>query len=277
MKAQALIGPAVTALRNAGIDMPEKDARRLLAYAMNVAPDRLTLHLHDAIDAQTADLYSQALQERLARRPVAQIIAERMFWGRKFRVTEAVLDPRPETETLIVEALRGGFERVLDLGTGSGCIVLTLLAERPGTEGVGVDLSPEALAVARDNAGTLGLADRVALTVSDWFSAVVGRFDLIVSNPPYIAECEMADLAPEVRNWEPHLALTPGGDGLGAYRSIAMTAPSYLMPGGRLMVEIGPTQAAAVGAMFVDAGFQSIRVLPDLDGRDRVVAGHLPL
>jgi release factor glutamine methyltransferase len=274
MKAQALIGPAVAALRRAGVDSPETDARRLLAFAMNLAPDRLTLHLNDAVDTFAIARFTLAMDERLARRPVAQITGQRQFWGRSFQVSDAVLDPRPETETLVAEALRGSFTRVLDLGTGSGCILLSLLAERSMATGVGVDISLSALDVARGNAAALGLAGRAAFVNADWFGGLYGRFDLIVSNPPYIAEAEMADLAPEVRDYEPRIALTPGGDGLGAYRSIAAGALAYLSAGGRILLEIGPTQEREVAGLLAAQGLVDICILPDLDGRDRVVAAR---
>jgi release factor glutamine methyltransferase len=203
---------------------------------------------------------------------MAQITGERLFWGRSFRVTGATLDPRPETEVLVAAALAEPFARVLDLGTGTGCILLSLLADRPGTAGLGVDVSPAALAVAVENAARLGVVAEFRL--SDWFAGVAGRFDLIVSNPPYIAAAEMAGLAPEVRDWEPHLALTPGGDGLDAYRAIAGGVAAHLEPGGRLLLEIGPTQAAEVAALLAAAGLAGIEVLADLDGRDRVVAAR---
>ena len=186
-------------------------------------------------------------------------------------VTPDVLDPRPETETLVAAALEQPFARLLDLGTGSGCILISLLADRPSAQGVGTDLSDAALEVARRNAGQLGVAERVRFLRSDWFGGVQGRFDLIVSNPPYIAEDEMAALAPEVRDWEPRAALTPGGDGLAAYRAIAQGAGARLMAGGRLILEIGPTQGAAVTALLRAAGFDCVEIRPDLDGRDRVV------
>ena len=196
----------------------------------------------------------------------------RLFWGQSFRVTRDTLDPRPETETLVAEALKEPFLKMLDLGTGTGCILLSCLKGMPMARGVGTDLSAAALAVAMANARDLGLDGRAVFLQSDWFSAVPGTFDLIVSNPPYIAADEMAGLAPEVRDWEPHLALTPGGDGLEPYRIIAREAPSHLVEGGRLLVEIGPTQAAAVSELFAEQGLQNIRVLPDMDGRDRVVS-----
>jgi release factor glutamine methyltransferase len=162
---------------------------------------------------------------------------------------------------------------VLDLGTGSGAILLTLLAERPEAEGLGTDVSEAALRVARGNAVRLGVR-RCSFRQSDWFSAVDGQFDLIVANPPYIAEWEMADLAPEVRDWEPELALTPGGDGLSAYRIIAAGARRCLRPGGRVAVEIGPAQAEAVMALFRAGGLAEIECRTDFDGRDRVILGR---
>jgi release factor glutamine methyltransferase len=146
----------------------------------------------------------------------------------------------------------------------------------PIAQGVGVDISDAALEVAAENSRDLGLAERARFLRSDWFSQVNGAFDLIVSNPPYIAASEMAGLAPEVRDWEPHLALSPGGDGLDAYRAIARGAGARLMPCGRLLVEIGPTQGAAVREMFLAAGLEDVRILTDMDGRDRVVAAAKP-
>ncbi|MBI1217517.1 MAG: peptide chain release factor N(5)-glutamine methyltransferase [Rhodobacteraceae bacterium] len=267
---------AIPRLRDAGVEDAARDARVLLAHAIGIASDRLTLHLPDPLQPEAAARFEAAITARAARQPVSQITGRRLFWGRPFRVTPDVLDPRPETECLIAAALAAPFTRVLDLGTGTACILLTLLAERPGTTGLGTDLSDAALAVARENAASLGFAIHASFQPSDWFAGVTGRFDLIVSNPPYIAAAEMPALAPEVRQWEPHLALTPGGDGLDAYRALAVGAGAHLAPGGRLMVEIGPTQGAAVAALFRAAGLQGVVVLPDLDGRDRVVAATAP-
>ncbi len=265
---------AMPALQAAGVSDAPRDARRLLAHAMGLAPDRLTLHLSDPLTPDQSAAFQAALAARRRRQPVSQIIGSRSFWGRSFRVTRDTLDPRPETETLIEAALAAPFRQVLDLGLGSGCILLTLLAERPEACGLGTDISPAALAVAQGNAQDLGLGQRARFAVSDWWGGVMGQFDLIVSNPPYIAMSEMAALAPEVRDWEPRLALTPGDDGLSPYREIARGALAHLAPGGRLIVEIGPTQARAVSGYFTEAGLISPRVLQDLDGRDRVVLAH---
>lgn len=267
---------AVPRLAAAGLAEPAKDARYLMAHALQVPFDRLMLHLPDPLPPEAAERFAAAIAARLRHQPVAQIIGWRDFWGRRFRVTPDTLDPRPETEILVAEALCRPFDRMLDLGTGTGCILLSCLADRPMATGLGVDLSDAALAVARDNAERLGLAGRASFVLSDWCAAVAGRFDLIVSNPPYIAADEMAALAPDVRAWEPHLALSPGGDGLDAYRRICRDAPARLKAGGRLIVEIGPSQGAAVLALMRAAGLVDLQVLPDWDGRDRVVRGHKP-
>jgi release factor glutamine methyltransferase len=244
---------------------------------MGVARDRLTLHLSEALDAATCERFKAMLARRAGREPVARILGRRLFWGREFTVTPDVLDPRPETECLIAAALEGPEPaRLLDLGTGTGCIAVTLLAEWRGAQGVASDLSPAVLSVARTNAARHAVAGRLDLVESDWFAAIEGRFDLIVSNPPYITEAEMAALAPEVRGHDPHMALGDGGDGLSAYRALADGACAHLVPGGRMLLEIGWRQGAAVAGIFAAAGLTGIRVMPDLDGRDRVVGAHLP-
>jgi release factor glutamine methyltransferase len=276
MRAQEALRAAIQALREAAVEDAPRDARILLAHAMDLPGDRLTLHLADEMTEVQASTYDAAIAARAARQPVSQIIGQRLFWGQSFRVTRDTLDPRPETETLVAEAISLPIHRMLDLGTGTGAILLSCLKAMPMATGLGTDLSPEALAVADDNAQRLGLSRRARFQAADWFQGVTGTFDLIVSNPPYIAADEMPALAPEVRDWEPHLALTPGGDGLDAYRRIALGAPARLMPGGRLIVEIGPTQSAAVVRLFAAQGLDAIRILPDLDGRDRVVTAVKP-
>lgn len=274
---QIALVEATRALTNAGIEGAARDARRLLAHALNIAPDRVTLHLQDPVTDTASAAINAAITARAARQPVSHIIGTRNFWGRDFRVTPDTLDPRPETEILIEAALQRPFSRVLDLGLGTGCILLTLLAERPAATGIGVDISDPALEVARENAARLRVADRADLRQSDWFANVEGRFDLIVSNPPYIAAEEMDGLSPEVRLHEPHLALTPGGDGLAPYRIIAQNVAAHLAPKGRILVEIGPTQGPAVTEMFRAAGLIRIATLPDFDGRDRVVEAFAPI
>lgn len=278
MIGSALLANATRRLSLAEIPDPGRDARRLLAHVLKVPPGRLTLFLPENVPAELEIIYNVMIERRAERVPVSHLTGRRMFYGREFLVTPEVLDPRPETEILIEAALAAPFDRVLDLGTGSGCILLTLLAEREQSTGTGTDLSEAALNVAFWNRNSLKLEPRAALVRGDWFGALGGapeRFDLIVSNPPYIAAAEMAALAPEVRDHEPRMALTDEGDGLAAYRAIAAGAPRHLRAGGRLMVEIGPTQGAPVAAMFAAVGLVQIGVISDLDGRDRVVTGAL--
>ena len=268
---EGLLRRATETLAAAGIDGARADARRLLAHALGVDAGRLLLIARDPMPRQAADRFADLVAARARRAPVSHLIGRRAFWGRDFIVTPDVLDPRPETEVLIAAALDLPFDTLLDLGSGTGCILLTLLAECPAARGTGTDLSEAALAVAAANRAALGLADRATLIAADWWEGVEGRFDLVVSNPPYIAQAEMADLAPEVRDHEPHLALTDRADGLGAYRAILAGAAAHMEPDGHLLLEIGPTQAAAVAAIAADHGLAVRRILPDLDGRDRVV------
>ncbi|MEL7213334.1 MAG: peptide chain release factor N(5)-glutamine methyltransferase [Pseudomonadota bacterium] len=260
------------ALAKSGINA--RDAMILLAHAWGIGRASVSVRLDDVLPDEIAQDFARLAKARAAGRPVSKLIGQRAFWKHDFLVNDDVLDPRPETETLIEQALRAPFKRVLDLGTGSGCILLSLLGERAEASGVGADISEAALNVARRNADALGLSARVVWQCSDWFAAIDGRFDLIVSNPPYIAADEMDGLTPEVRLYDPEIALTPGGDGLDAYRMITAEAADYLAPDGRLMVEIGPTQAEAVSDLMREAGFEKISTSPDLDGRDRVVSGR---
>ncbi|MCH8465059.1 MAG: peptide chain release factor N(5)-glutamine methyltransferase [Roseinatronobacter sp.] len=275
--AQALLAAGVARLRAAGIDGAARDARWLLAYALGIAPERVTLVLPDPVSAAQAAGFERAIGARAQHQPVAQIMGQRLFWGRAFQITPDVLDPRPETETLIAAALERDFGTILDLGTGSGAIVWTLLAERSGACGLAVDLSPKALDVARTNAAALGLAGRVDFRLSNWWEAVTGSFDLIVSNPPYIAAPDYSALPPDLRLWEPRMALVPDacdGTGLAAYRAIIAQAPAFLRPSGWLMVEIGLGQGPEVQALMEQAGLNGAHILPDLTGRGRVVAAQ---
>lgn len=267
----AALRQAVARLQAAGVEDPAGDARRLMAHALGLDTGRVTLVAADPLAPEAEVRFAAALAARAARQPVAQITGRRLFWGRVFHVTPDVLDPRPETETLIAAALEEPFLRVLDLGTGSGCILLSLLAERSGATGLGIDRSAAALAVARRNAADLGLEDRAALAPGDWTDGLSERFDLVVSNPPYIAAAEIAGLAPEVRDWEPLEALSPGEDGLAAYCRIVSEVGALLAPGGRLILEIGPTQAEAVGSLLRRAGFSPLGLRHDLDGRPRAI------
>ncbi|MDS9467754.1 peptide chain release factor N(5)-glutamine methyltransferase [Paracoccus sp. MBLB3053] len=275
-----LCAEAEERLRAAGIDAPAGDAQVLFLHALSQSLDRpvprhaLREHLAAAVPTGLEAIYEPMIAARAARQPVSQITGRRAFWKHDFRVTPDTLDPRPETELLVELALTEHFDSVLDLGLGTGAILISLLAERPQARGMGVDLSAAALDVARGNAQIIGV--KAEFAVSDWFSSVSRKFDLIVSNPPYIALNEMPKLAPEVRDWEPRMALTDDGDGLTAYRALCAGAPAHLTPSGRLMVEIGPSQGEAVAELMRAAGLVEVTVRQDLDGRDRVVWGRKP-
>ncbi len=263
---------ATMMLSAAGIEGAARDAQILLAHVLEVDPARLIAQLDEPLKQSALYGIDRVIAVRSLHQPVSHIIGKRSFWNHDFMVNSDVLDPRADTETLVSAALEQPFDNVLDLGTGSGAIVISLLAESPNSMGVATDISPAALDVARRNAGRIGVADRLRFVEANWLSGVSGRFDLIVSNPPYISEAEMENLAPEVRDWEPHLALTPGGDGLEAYRIIAAGLGELLAANGRAFFEIGYEQAHDVCEIFTRAGFTQPKVLKDLEGRDRVVA-----
>jgi release factor glutamine methyltransferase len=272
-----LLPAAISKLRAAGVADPAIDVRRLLAFAMDVAPDRLLLHMQDGLDDAQALRFVDLIDGRVQRRPVSQLIGMRQFYGRNFKVTQDVLDPRPETEMLVEAALAEPFQTVLDLGTGSGAILLTLLAERTRARGLGVDISRAALDVARDTRDTFGLAARAELLQSDWLDGVGGSFDLITCNPPYIDGSVHAQLEPEPRLWEPQIALTPGADGLHVYRTLAPQLLVHLAPRGRALFEVGAGQANEVAGFCAQAGLSDVEIVQDFDGRGRVVTARRPI
>lgn len=218
---------------------------------------------------------------RVRREPMAYILGEREFWGLPFKVTPAVLVPRPDSETVIETALallpdRGRAWRFLDLGLGSGCLLLTLLKEFPNAQGVGLDASADALAVAAGNARALGVAARATLLRGDWrtpgwVDGLGGPFDLVVTNPPYIEAASIDGLMPEVARYEPRLALDGGADGLEAYRSIAAAGPRLVTAGGHLLAEGGEGQAPEIAGIFKDAGLRPLAPVKDLSGIERVI------
>lgn len=255
--------------RLAGLPSPATDTRLLLAHVLNIDPGLLVAHgdrvLSDAEDAA----FNAALDDRLKHRPVSHILGYREFYGRRFTVSDAVLDPRPETEGIVDLALKHGYSRFLDLGTGSGALACSLLAETPDAIGIATDISPEALDVAAANAARLGVAPRLDLRLSDWFETVDGEFDLIVSNPPYIPSGDRDTLDPDVRDWEPGLALFAGSDGLDAYRRIAEGLASHLSPKGIAIFEFGLGQGPDVAAILERTAGLPVTLRSDLSGRRR--------
>jgi len=273
---RAALAAGAARLAEVGIDGAARDARALLAEATGMPAGRLLIEPDRDLAPSEIVQYQLFLDRRSSNEPVARILARRMFWGRDFQVSPETLDPRPETETLIAAALDlGPVDRFADLGTGTGIIAVTLLAEWPEATALATDIDPACLRVAAANADRHGAGDRLDCLASDWLSEVTGRYALILSNPPYIGADEMAGLAADVAGYDPHLALTDGADGLAAYRRIARGVGPHLLPAGRLMVEIGPTQGGDVADIFHAAGLRDITVLPDLDGRDRVVVARM--
>lgn len=275
----ALQAAAAAALAAAGVEDARTDARLLAQHAFGLDRGQL-LAARDrpASDAERERL-AGLIERRKAREPVSRILGMREFWSLDFVLSPATLDPRPDSETVVEAALalvddRRAPLRVLDLGTGTGCLLLALLSELPAAFGVGVDRSPEAAATARQNAVRLGLSGRAGFVVADWATALAGGFDLVVSNPPYIAADEMAGLAPEVARFDPVLALLGGADGLDAYRAITADLGRLLAPGGWAVLEVGQGQDAAVADLLARAGLVRGGVRPDLAGVPRAVFGQ---
>ena len=266
-------------LKATGIEMPVIDARLLLEAAAGATrADLLNDPQRQLTDEQTRTLDGY-LGRRERREPIAHILGRKGFWTVMLSVGPQVLTPRPDTELVVIAALErleaAAPARVLDLGTGSGAILLAVLAERPAARGLGVDVSEEALAVARENAANLGLAGRTALLRGDWTAGLEDDgFDLVVSNPPYIPTADIPSLDPEVRQYEPLAALDGGPDGLDAYRVLAPEILRVLKPGGGFVVEIGHDQGPAVTSLFQAAGAEELQLRQDLGGRDRIVAGR---
>lgn len=272
----AALAEAGGRLRAVGADSPELDARVLLRQVTGHEDAWLIANPDAEIDETALQGYAELLERRERREPVSQIVGEREFWSRTFRVTCDVLTPRPDTETLIETVLariedRDAPLRILDLGTGSGCIALTLLAECPNATALGVDASPAALDVAAANAEALGLSGRVKWRETDWCEGIEGPFDVIVSNPPYIARYELKHLDPGVREFEPNMALDGGADGMAAYRRIIPQLERLGTGQSVIAFELGQGQARGVAALGRVAGLRIAEVDQDIARRARVI------
>lgn len=268
-------------LTAAGVDSPVIDARMLVEAAAEATRTDIVTDPHRPLTPKQAAALDVLIARRERREPVSQILGRKGFWTLELRVTADVLTPRAETEALVERALAlvptDQPARIADLGAGSGAILLAILAERPLAEGLGVEVSKAALNVALANAEVLGLAKRARFVSGDWAQCLKSEaFDLVVSNPPYIPSGDIAGLDPEVRDFEPRLALDGGADGLEAYRALAPEILRVLAPGGRFLLEVGLGQAPDVSALFRRAGAQEIETHRDLSGRERVVAGARP-
>lgn len=264
------------ALRRAGLEDADLDARCLAADALRTDQAGLLARAEEIVDPASAARLAGHVRRRLAREPVGRILGLREFWGLPFRLSPQTLEPRPDTETVVEAALervadRQAPVRLLDLGTGSGCLLVALLSELPRARGLGIDRSAGAAAAARANAAANGVGARAAFLCGDWAEAVKARFDLVVSNPPYIPARAVAGLAPEVSRHDPRLALDGGDDGLDAYRAILAALPRLLAPGGCAVLEIGFDQAEALAELAAGAGLDMAELRRDLAGRPRAV------
>jgi release factor glutamine methyltransferase len=274
------LADAAHALAAAGFDEPRRRARRLVAAALGLSATEVFVHPERAVGERAAERVAALLRRVLAHEPLSRVLGVREFWGLEFSLSPDTLDPRPETETVVEAVLarlpeRGRGYRILDLGTGSGCLLLALLSELPAAYGVGVDRAPGAAAAARDNAAALGLHGQAGFMCGDWAAAVGARFDVVVANPPYIATETIAHLSPEVREFDPHLALDGGADGLEAYRAIAGALPRLLAPGGIFAAELGAGQGEAVAGILAGHGVVVEGFVDDLAAIPRCIIARM--
>jgi release factor glutamine methyltransferase len=265
--------------RERGIETPDLDARILVGHALGLDYTGLMLAGERHLEAAEIARIEAFAARRLGREPIARITGTKEFWGLPLKITPDVLVPRPETETVVAEALaavdhtgaRSRALRIADLGVGSGAILIALLVELPNATAIGIDRDPAALALARENARRLGVATRATFVAGDFGAALAPGCDLVVTNPPYIRSDEIAELEADVREFDPLGAIDGGVDGLAAYRVIAVHARYILAPGAHLIAEIGKGQDDAVAALFATVGFGRIRIVPDLAGVARAV------
>ncbi len=270
--------------RGVGIETAQRDARLLLLHAVGIEHMDLLRAPREPLGEEAARLLQDHVSKRKTRVPVARILGEWEFWSLPFTLVAESLVPRPDSETVVAAALIALKERrhandglrVLDLGTGSGCLLISLLHEMKGATGLGVDIVPEAITIARHNAERNGVADRSTFQQADWGAGITGPFDLIVSNPPYIVESVIDTLEPEVRVHDPRLALSGGEDGLEAYRAIADALPVLLAPGGVVALEIGSDQAESVPAIYRARGYEIEGPFADFGARPRAIVLRQP-
>jgi len=270
------LADATARLRAAGVEAARRDACLLLGAALGTGADAVRAQPERPVGGAESAVFAALVARRLRREPVSRILGSREFWSLPFKITPATLDPRPDSETVVAAVLARIGDRsaplaILDLGTGSGCLLLALLAELPAARGLGVDVCEAALRTARENAVALGLAGRASFVRGAWAAAVAGAWQVIVSNPPYILTDDLRDLAPEVQGYDPHLALDGGADGLEAYRALAPEIARLIAPGGLAALEIGTAQSEDVELLLRAAGLSVLGRDRDLAGRQRCV------
>ena len=270
----AALGTATTELRAAGVDAPRRDARLLMQHALGLSPETLLADDRLPLGEDEAGRLTALVRRRAAREPVAYLTGRREFWSLELAVDRSALVPRPESETLVEAVLDRAprlpaHPRLLDLGTGTGCLLVALLSELPGAVGLGIDVSASAVSLARANACRHGLGERASFAVADWGAALAARFDVVVSNPPYVATPELVSLAPEIACHEPRTALAGGADGYECYRRLAPQIARLLASGGLAAIELGAGMADEVRSLFAASGLLEIGRRRDLSGIER--------
>ena len=275
MKLREVLADAANKLSRSGIDGAARDARVLTAFAIGTPISELSLKLNELVSDQIISKLEKLILRRIDREPISKILGRREFWGRSFSINENVLDPRPDTETLIDFVIEKPVKSVLELGTGSGAIAITLACEWKEVHVTAIDISEDALSLARSNAEKYNVQNKVHFLKSDWFETVRGSFDLIISNPPYIGLIEQDKISAEVLKFDPKIALFAGHDGLDAYRKIIPKLIKFLNPHGLVVLETGASQSNQVKYMMNAVGFIDAKIVEDLSGKDRLVTAKL--
>ena len=275
MKLREVLADAANKLSTSGIDGAARDARVLTAFAIGIPISELSLKLNELVSDQIISKLEKLILRRIDREPISKILGKREFWGRSFSINENVLDPRPDTETLIDFVIEKPVKSVLELGTGSGAIAITLACEWKEVHVTAIDISEDALSLARSNAEKYNVQNKIHFLKSDWFETVRGSFDLIISNPPYIGLIEQDKISAEVLKFDPKIALFAGHDGLDAYRKIIPKLIKFLNPHGLVVLETGASQSNQVKYMMNAVGFIDAKIVEDLSGKDRLVTAKL--
>ena len=275
MKLQRVLADTAFKLSHSGIESAARDARVLTAYALEVPISDLSLKINDKVSSNIISKLEKLILRRINREPISKILGRREFWGRTFSINKNVLDPRGDTETLIDYVIEKPVKKVLELGTGSGVIAVTLACAWKEVQVTAVDISEDALLLAQINAEKFNVENKIQFLKSDWFENVEGIFDMIISNPPYIGWVEQNKISAEVKKYDPEIALFAGYDGFDAYKKIIPSLSKFLNKDGLVVLEIGASQSSQVKDIMNSSGFFDVEILKDLSGKERAVAAKL--
>ena len=275
MKLKEVLADTSIKLSKSGIEGAARDARILTAFALEIPISELSLKINQQVSEKIIVELEKLILRRINREPISKILGRRDFWGRTFSINENVLDPRGDTETLIDFVIEKPVKSVLELGTGSGAIAVTLACEWKEVHVTATDISENALSLAKINAEKFNVQNKIHFLASDWFENVKGAYDLIISNPPYIGLIEQDEISAEVIKYDPEIALFAGRDGLDAFKKIIPNLPKFLKPGGFVALETGASQGVQVKNMMNAVGFIDAKIVKDLSGKDRLVAAKL--